>query len=193
MASRSVRSTCCRSSSRWCWRGLDTTKSQLGFNFHHLATNPADRARLVAGSLRVSDRDRRDASCVRVRATGTQTGCRHRLRGLPDEEGPDGADAAVVLQPRWPGVPECHRRGGRPLAQSSHRLRRRAPSLRRTAPRPTRAADRDGGVAHVDPGLRDRLRTSRSSSTAGSWASTRCRCAGVVRAEVVRAEVGRCR
>jgi cytochrome P450 len=27
--------------------GLDTTKSQLGFNFHHLATHPADRARLV--------------------------------------------------------------------------------------------------------------------------------------------------
>jgi len=27
--------------------GLDTTKSQLGFNFHHLATHPADRRRLV--------------------------------------------------------------------------------------------------------------------------------------------------
>lgn len=27
--------------------GLDTTKSQLGFNFHHLATHPADRQRLV--------------------------------------------------------------------------------------------------------------------------------------------------
>jgi cytochrome P450 len=27
--------------------GLDTTKSQLGFNFHHLATHPADRGRLV--------------------------------------------------------------------------------------------------------------------------------------------------
>ena len=28
--------------------GLDTTKSQLGYNFHHLATHPEDRARLVA-------------------------------------------------------------------------------------------------------------------------------------------------
>jgi cytochrome P450 len=28
--------------------GLDTTKSQLGYNFHHLATHPDDRARLVA-------------------------------------------------------------------------------------------------------------------------------------------------
>ncbi len=28
--------------------GLDTTKSQLGFNFHHLATHPDDRRRLVA-------------------------------------------------------------------------------------------------------------------------------------------------
>ncbi len=27
--------------------GLDTTKSQLGFNFHHLATHPEDRRRLV--------------------------------------------------------------------------------------------------------------------------------------------------
>ena len=27
--------------------GLDTTKSQLGFNFHHLATHPDDRRRLV--------------------------------------------------------------------------------------------------------------------------------------------------
>ncbi len=28
--------------------GLDTTKSQLGYNFHYLATHPEDRARLVA-------------------------------------------------------------------------------------------------------------------------------------------------
>ena len=28
--------------------GLDTTKSQLGFNFHHLATHPEDRRRLTA-------------------------------------------------------------------------------------------------------------------------------------------------
>jgi cytochrome P450 len=28
--------------------GLDTTKSQLGYNFHYLATHPDDRARLVA-------------------------------------------------------------------------------------------------------------------------------------------------
>jgi cytochrome P450 len=28
--------------------GLDTTKSQLGYNFHHLATHPEDRRRIVA-------------------------------------------------------------------------------------------------------------------------------------------------
>ena len=27
--------------------GLDTTKSQLGYNFHYLATHPEDRRRLV--------------------------------------------------------------------------------------------------------------------------------------------------
>jgi cytochrome P450 len=33
--------------------GLDTTKSQLGFNFHHLATHPADRRRLVEDPSRL--------------------------------------------------------------------------------------------------------------------------------------------
>ena len=92
------RSTCCRSSSRSCWLGLDTTKSQLGFNFHHLATNPEDRAGWSQDPSGFRARSKRCFVCspsCRRHASWR----RHRVQGLPDEEGADGADAAVGSEP----------------------------------------------------------------------------------------------
>ena len=56
--------------------GLDTTKSQLGFNFHHLATHPDDRRWLVEDPDADPDRDRGDAPRLCLRAAGAQAGDR---------------------------------------------------------------------------------------------------------------------
>ena len=86
------------------------------------------------GSVRVPDRDRRDAPRVRVRAAGAQAGRRHRAPRLPDEEGPDGADAAVVGKPRRPSV-----RRTRPTSCSTAHRTGTSPSVpdRTAAPGPT--------------------------------------------------------
>jgi cytochrome P450 len=75
--------------------GLDTTKSQLGFNFHHLATHPDDRRRLAA-----------DPSLIPVaveellRAFAFVPPAR-KLRADIDYEGCPMKRGQMVLMPLW--------------------------------------------------------------------------------------------
>ena len=103
-----------------------------------------------------ADGDRGAAAVPRLRAAGTQAEAGRRVRGLPDEGRPDGADAAVVGDTAIPArsrtPPRC-RSTARPTATSPS-----APA-RTAAPAPTwRAASCSwrwrSGTPH--PRLRDR-------------------------------------
>ncbi len=139
--------------------GLDTTKSQLGYNFHYLATHPEDRRRLVEDPslipTAIEELLRFHAFVPPARKLKQDV----EYRGLPDEEGADGADAPVVGEPRPAGV------RGRPARSAS--------TAARTATSPSAPA-RTGAPAPISPGASSsspwRSGTSGSPTTSSTTA-----------------------
>ena len=75
--------------------GLDTTKSQLGFNFHHLATHPEDRRRIAADPSLIPT-----AIEELLRAFAFVPPAR-KLRADIDYEGCPMKRGQMVLMPLW--------------------------------------------------------------------------------------------
>jgi cytochrome P450 len=75
--------------------GLDTTKSQLGFNFHHLATHPEDRRRIVEHPALIPT-----AIEELLRAFAFVPPAR-KLRSDIDYEGCPMKKGQMVLMPLW--------------------------------------------------------------------------------------------
>ena len=165
--------------------GLDTTKSQLGYNFHYLATHPEDRGQSRRRPVVDADGDRGAVALSRLRASGAQAQAGRRVRRLPDAGGSDGADAVVVGDARPAGVRGRRHREDRPHPEPAHRLRRRAAPLRRRPSRPPGAARGDGGVAQAHSRLRARrLRADRRAWMAVRSRQPAARLEGVMRIKV---------
>jgi cytochrome P450 len=77
--------------------GLDTTKSQLGFNFHHLATHPEDRRRLVEDPSLIPT-----ANEELLRAFAFVPPARKLAHDI-DYEGCPMKKGQMVLMPLWAG------------------------------------------------------------------------------------------
>ena len=112
--------------------GLDTTRSALGYIFHHLATHDDDR-QLLIDAPRAHPRRRRGVHPpLRAGVPGRplrQPG--RRLPRLPDEGGRHGVAGSGPGQPRPPPVRAARRVRHRP---------RRSPSTSASAPAPTAAS-----------------------------------------------------
>ena len=134
--------------------GLDTTKSQLGYNFHYLATHPEERARLVA------DPSLMPTAIEELLRFNAFVPPARKLKQDVEFEGCPMKAGQMVLMPLWSATrdPRAFEDGDTVkldrIPEPPHRVRRRAAPVRRRPSGPAGAAGRHGGVAQADPRVR---------------------------------------
>ena len=109
--------------------GLDTTKCQLGFNFHHLATHPEDRRRIVEDPSLIPTAVE---EMLRVFAFVPPA---RKLRADIDYEGCPMKQGQMVLMPLW----SANRDPGRSRTASASSSTAAPTATTRSAPAPIAA------------------------------------------------------